>query len=567
MSRRHTTHQRIHRLLEIRNRYDSESSREKLDLLRLMHDIKARSSLELRLLHTALCFVRAFPDSRAHYREAQSLLDSFATRVCKLPASAREELWDTGIAGSPLHYRFSYEVALWLSRRAARTVALDWDDMDDSNRLDELLEHMLLPAEQEYFDSGYVRTRDWIEMVSKNAGDSEFHWLMGQLQRAEFVSIWSQLYNAADVALAWDLGDSDWSVSKNRLPVRRFVARAGGMRKPPKKPRQEITRPLDDVRLLSRRLGGRLIDTAMASLAVRHRETYHFNFANPAEVWVADVGQGVSVAVLGLKQEYRFPLECTMGYLVLANGVPVGYGGSSLLFRQVNTGLNIFPEYRGSEAAFLWLQVMRVYHHLSGCTRFIANPYQFGGDNTEALKSGAFWFYYRLGYRPVLPKIRKLASREFARMRDNRKYRCDLRTLTRLVCCDMHLVLPGARPGELFEERWIETSSMLATEAIGAVGGTTRIDAAGKVAESVAKDIGLRSMVGWSKEERSGFLRVAPLVAAARPASWSAAEKRAMRELVRAKGGPIEAQYARLLGQHQRFLRELRASCRRAEIH
>ena len=140
-----------------------------------------------------------------------------------------------------------------------------------------------------------------------------------------------------------------------------------------------------------------------------------------------------------------------MGYLILSNGTPIGYGGSSILFRQVNTGVNIFAEYRGSEASFLWLQEMRVYHHLAGCTRFIANPYQFGSDNTEALKSGAFWFYYRLGYRPVLATIRKLAKRESARMRSERSYRSDLRTLTRLACCDMHLVLPGARASDRFE--------------------------------------------------------------------------------------------------------------------
>ena len=161
----------------------------------------------------------------------------------------------------------------------------------------------------------------------------------------------------------------------------------------------------------------------MASLAVRNRETWHFNHANPAEVYAADVGDGVSIYLFGLLPEFRFPLECTMGYLVLANGVPVGYGGSSLLFRQVNTGVNIFDEYRGSEAAFLWVQVMRVYHQLTGFTRYIANAYQFGAGNDEALKSGAFWFYYRIGYRPVDASIRRLARAEWRKVSGNRRHR------------------------------------------------------------------------------------------------------------------------------------------------
>lgn len=68
------------------------------------------------------------------------------------------------------------------------------------------------------------------------------------------------------------------------------------------------------------------------------------------------------------------------------------------------------------------------------CTRFIANAFQFGGDNAEAQC-----------------------------IRRNRSYRCSLAVLRRLASCDMHLNLPGARANELFEERWIETSSMLAT--------------------------------------------------------------------------------------------------------
>ena len=82
-----------------------------------------------------------------------------------------------------------------------------------------------------------------------------------------------------------------------------------------------------------------------------------------------------------------------MGYLILSNGVPIGYGGASLLFKQVNTGLNIFYEFRGIEAAYLWVQLMRVYHSLVGYTRFIANAYKIEHENSEALKSGAFWFY------------------------------------------------------------------------------------------------------------------------------------------------------------------------------
>ena len=129
----------------------------------------------------------------------------------------------------------------------------------------------------------------------------------------------------------------------------------------------------------------------------------------------------------------------------------------------------------------------------------------------------------------------------------------------------MHLTLPGARASDLFEERWIETSSMLATEVLGASGGNTRHAAANRVAADVAGDLGLRSLDRWSASEQHAFRKIAPLLAAATPADWPADARRSMRELLRAKGGDNEARYARLLCRHDKFLNYLQKACRRAE--
>jgi hypothetical protein len=555
----------IRRLYEIRRRFDSEGSDEKLQLLRLLNDSAAGSSTELPRLHSALCYIRAFPDTAAHYRAARSLLLRFENRLRSLPAAARSEMADSGIAGTQLNYAFSYEVATWMARRSRNSISIDWRGVENSTRLDELLELILLPAEGDYFDSGYVSSREWIELASANTGFNDFDWLLAQLRRAGPNSVLRQLYDAVDLPLTWNLQGSTFSKSLNMLPVATVAERGQGMRTRVSGVKAEITRPIDSLRKQSPKDGARLIDVAMASLAVRHRETYHFNFAEAREVYVADVGKGIAIAAFGLRPGHRFPLECTMGYLILSNGVPIGYGGSSAVFRQVNTGLNIFDEYRGSEAAFLWVQVMRMYHQLVGCTRFIANPYQVGHDNTEALKSGAFWFYYRLGYRPVSREIRTLAAREWKKTRQDKSYRSSIRTLRHLSSCDMHLVLPGARASDLFEERWIETSSLLATRQIALVGGRTRAESTQRVVAKVSKDLGMRSVASWSPDQRRGFENIAPIVAASNPAEWPSDAKRSMRKLLREKGGPSEANFAKLLSEHDHFLSELRASCKKED--
>jgi hypothetical protein len=507
-----------------------------------------------RKTHGRLCFARAFPESIAAHDDAQAQLLEFENKF-------RDRPDDTGIAGTLVYYSFSYEVARWLARRAPGEVSIDWDAVDDTTRLDELLAQLLQPSEDEYFDSGYVSSQEWINAARGASNGTDFDWLLAQISDKSRQSFWCQLYDAADLPLVWDLSGSKFSKSVNVFPQRHIHSREHGMRTRPRAVKQQIQKPLESFKKLSPHNGARLIDVAMASLAVRHRETNHFNYANADEVYLVDVGVGIAIGVFGLRPEHRYPLECTMGYLILSNGVPVGYGGSSILFRQVNTGINIFDEYRGSEASFLWVQVMRVYHALSGCTRFIANPYQFGGENNEALKSGAFWFYYRLGYRPVLPDVRTLAQRENSRIQRNRKYRSDIKTLRKLASCDMHLTLPGARASDLFDEQWLETISMLATRELAVAGGRKREDAVARVAARLGRDVGFRSQARWSAAERRGFKIIAPIVAAATPRSWPAADKRSLRQLLRAKGGRNEMRYARLLCENDKLRQSLRKAC------
>lgn len=513
--------------------------------------------------HSEQCVQRAFPLTSRQYSDAVDTLSNFEDRVSRLPVSSRKSLRDSGIAGTTIHYRFSFDVATWLAQKAANSVSIDWAELGDYEALDNLLRQLLLPSEDEFFDSGNVSTKAWLEMASAGYNGTDFDWLMAQLREPRMQPVFRQLYDAADVPLIWTLSRHEFSKTSNAFSIGKPDIRNKGFRRRPAHIKKVISTPLTRITRLSIARGTEMIDVAIASLAVRHRETLHFNFANPEEVYVAQVGEGITVAVFGLLPEHRFPLECTMGYLILSNGVPIGYGGSSMVFKQANTGVNIFDEYRGTEAAFLWVQVMRVYHSLTHCTRYIANPYQFGADNNEALRSGAFWFYYQIGFRPIDPSVRQLAIREQAKRRRSPKYRCDFTTLRRLASCDVHLTLPSARQQEFFDEEWLATSSKLATEMLGTVGGKTRKTSATRVVRCLMKSLGIRTLGNWTKTERAGMSAVAPFIAVLSPSNWSAAEKRALRTLLRAKGAKCELPYARLLSENDKLLQELRGACKR----
>jgi hypothetical protein len=518
------------------------------------------SSTHCKALHKDLCFQRAFPQSLRQWREASGRLDRFHDILPDLPATRRAELADSGIAGTAVHYRFSFDVARWLAKKAPGRVSIDWAELEDTAALDELLRRLLQPAEEDWFCSGYVTTRGWIDAARSGCEGTDFDWLLAQLDDRNARPFLRELYDTADIPLVWELGGSSYSKSLNVLPVNRLRTR-DGFRPRPRQVRKEIQRPMERISRLPRARGSRLVDVAMASLAARHRETYHFNFANPEEVYLADVGEGIAIAVFGLLPAYRFALECTMGYLILSNGVPIGYGGASLLFKQVNTGINIFAEYRGSEASCLWVQVMRVYHALIGCTRFIVNAYQLGGENREALRSGAFWFYYRLGYRPMDAAIRRLAKQEDARRKRNPGYRSPAGILKRLARSDMQLALPGSRPSEAFDEAWLASGSNLATRALASTCETTRIAAADRVASELARSIGIPSLRNWTGAETSALRAIAPYLAAVRPSDWSVDAKRLLRKTLRAKGGQRELLYARLMAKNDLLLRALRKAC------
>ena len=80
---------------------------------------------------------------------------------------------------------------------------------------------------------------------------------------------------------------------------------------------------------------------------------------------------------------------------------------------------------------------------LLGVTVFSIDPYQVGHENEEGIESGAFWFYRKLGFRPVNPALMKLTNAEEQKMSATAGYRTPARTLRKLASGHMLFELPG----------------------------------------------------------------------------------------------------------------------------
>ena len=79
--------------------------------------------------------------------------------------------------------------------------------------------------------------------------------------------------------------------------------------------------------------------------------------------------------------------------------------------------------------------------------------------------------------------------------------------------------------------------------------------------------LGVRSLVGWSAGERLAWRRWAPLVCILPGLSrWSAAERRALAAVVRAKGGRRESDFVLRFDAHAKLRRAIRALARRNAV-
>jgi hypothetical protein len=68
-------------------------------------------------------------------------------------------------------------------------------------------------------------------------------------------------------------------------------------------------------------------------------------------------------------------------------------------------------------------------------------PYQFGLHNPEAIKTGAFWFYYKLGFRPENDELKTLAKKEEEEKRKNPNYKSEASTLKKYTKSNIALTL------------------------------------------------------------------------------------------------------------------------------
>jgi hypothetical protein len=396
--------------------------------------------------HEALLFFRAYPPNPEVLELTDELLQLIPKKIAQLRRAGAdltpfEEPDVSGIAGTAFSASFTYEITRWLAERHRKAVEIDWDGYDAA-LLGPLLGRLHPFANEDLLVEANIPYMDWFRAAKRGAG-SDLRWLLSQIDSAE-------LFAQAKLFVRWQLGEARGTRTNGRLPWRRkpFFHDAALIRRADVSLAGELQSPRLPIERLTPSDGAKILDFARETSAMRYRELHGFTFGDPAHVIRADFGRGVEVFVSGVPKEHRLPLRAYHAGMFFKNAVPMGYIECLTLFEHMEVGFNLYYTFREGETAWLYARLLRLFHQLLGATCFAVDPYQIGHHNDEAIESGAFWFYRKLGFRPANPKVARLLESEESKLRADPAHRTPARALERLAEGWMLYEAPGSRVGD-----------------------------------------------------------------------------------------------------------------------
>ena len=545
----------LKQLEKLKNTYGGDAVAQKLSLLAKLEGQRLGKADEVLRLHEFLSFLHAYPDSRAVLEQVERMLDSFASRGDL--RRHRRELTDTGITGTDIYYRFFWPTARWIAKRFPANLTIDWAEFTNRDKLVDMLVMLLPYSEYPAIDTLDFSPKEWLDSL-RGPEETDAAFLIRRFEALRASSFTREkLFEDLDILMRLASGPGTPARTGKKLPGLPVVFQTKPLSRMRPNLQQAVRKPPLRMRLLSPREGQRLVDTAVEAMITRARDLDAFAYGNKNDVRLVDCGQGLQFVCIGQIPERRLMLETVYGFLTIKNGVPIVYVLASSLFNSSEIAYNVFETYRGAEAAHIFGRVLAMARHLFGAEAFSIDPYQLGHDNTEGLKSGAWWFYYKLGFRPEDQDVRRLLRSELRHMRRDLRHRSSLATLQKLSSEPMFLYLNGGKRDVLAKipigELGLRISRLLAGRF-----GADREKGIRTLSREAAKLLGVRAQQSWSVGERQAWERWSPLILTLPGIShWKPGEKRALVKVVRAKGGRRESDFVTLFDSHRRLRRAI----------
>ncbi len=513
--------------------------------------LRFREAQSLIRFHDALLFLRAFPQAAGVARRAEQLLAGIHARVAQLRTdgadmSPFDDESVSGIAGIEIVDTFPYEVATWLAGAYPDDVGICWDAEINTARLANTWPRFVPLLDEDGFVEPDVPYRAWLEAA--RAGERELAWLLQQFASLPIPERdKAELYESLQLPVQWNLGELPASRTLARRPARSiFCHQQPLIRRGEVSLVRELASSLK-LEVLSPGESQNIINLGREVLTVRYRGLYGMTFGAPP-VYLAEPGRGIQIFFWGLPRDRRFPLRTYASGVTLKNGVPINYLEAIALADWMEIGFNTFYAFREGETAWVYAQVLRALRQLLGMDCISVYPYQLGADNEEAIASGAFWFYRKLGFRPGRPELAALTELEEKKIAMRPGYRTSARTLRKLAQGHVFFEMPGTPRGDWDRFR-VRTLGMSVNRNMA----KSQLEAPrfrAACSERLASELNV-SMSDFTPGERYAFSNFALcLDAEADVRDWTPGEKARFVDIVRAKMADEEWEYLRCIREH-----------------
>jgi hypothetical protein len=532
-----------------------------LDQLEIQNFDNAKSLLRF---HETLLFLRAFPHHASLVPRIEKLLNTFHERIEQLTDLEAFDDFDTsGIAGTTMQDTLNFEAARWLARRIPQNVEIAWEDYEEERAMGSTWPRFIPLLEEDADVEANIPWRHWLDTARGRTNDLEF--LIRRFEQLPATPrARAELYDSLRIPLRWHLKNLKLSRTRNwTRPRKLFVHTDPLITRSQVELALELSQAAPRLTKLSRREGEQIMCLIREVMVVRYRELYGTTLGDPASVVRTDLGRGVTIYLWNLPPDRRLPLRAYVAGFTLKNGVPINYVEAIGLCEWIEVGFNTFYTYRQGETAWIYAQALRALHAFTGATTISVYPYQIGQNNDEAIDSGAFWFYRKLGFRSGNPELEKLARSEEQKIAGNPKYRTPKRTLKRLA--ESHVFYEIAQAGrdgapaspgpwDAFSTRTLglRVNRRMAREFNEESDRIRRASVA-----RVARALGV-TLSRWSPAEVHSFENWS-LVLALIPnlSRWSRQEKQDAVRIIRAQSAANEMHYLRLTPNHPRLRAEL----------
>jgi hypothetical protein len=578
-----------------KNRFDSGHATVIAKLLVQLSKLQFTDPHQLIRFHECLLFLRGFPHAASQILRIEGLLNTFYQRVEKLVAlgvdmSLFDDFDTAGIAGTTMQDTLSFDVAQWLRRRSPRNVEIAWDDYWDDYNGERARGNTLprfIPLLEE--DADVEADIPWASWIDAARGRQRpLPWLLSRFAQLPLSARQcSELYDSLRLPIRWPLENLKMSRTRNWQRPRRFYFHSAPLiQRSEVSLSNELAQPAPKLEKLSLAAGQAVMQAIREIMVVRYRELYGTTLGDPRSVVRADLGRGIIMHFWGLPPDRRLPLRAYVAGYTQKNGVPINYIEAIGLCEWVEVGFNTFYTYRQGETAWIYAQALRCLRALTAAECISIYPYQIGQNNDEAIDSGAFWFYRKLGFRPGRPDLQKLCEMEEKKIVADSKYRTPARILKRLAEAHMFYDLSDGKvdPDSVLKGRGFSRAirnskssrSIAGTESPGPW-DTFSVRNLGmrinrRMTQHFEADISKIRQISTANVGRA--LRIRParwtviqqealenwsLVVALIPdlAQWSSDEKLQLVKIIRAKSAGDEMRYLRQTQKHTRLRTEL----------